>query len=319
MPAEAAAPAALAAAPCAAWAALGRIAAREPGERAAGEPPLRWAVVGAHPDDEVLGAGALMARCPPRGILLLTDGAPRDLAWAPAARRAGLSREEYAGARREELAAALEVAGIPPARVYRLEGVDQEVAAELPALARGLADRLAALAPELVLTHAYEGGHPDHDAAAFLVRAAAALLARRGAPVPELGEMTSYHAENGRLAIGRFLPPPHWGYAALAGAASSALAALADTPPVELALGAAERERKRRMIACFATQEEVVRPFLPAAAERFRPAPPCRFDRPPHPGPLLYEQWGFPLDGARFRGLVAGAIRDLDLAEGFAG
>jgi LmbE family N-acetylglucosaminyl deacetylase len=317
MPAEAAAPAALAAAPCEAWAALGRIALGRRPER-----PLRWAVVSAHPDDEILGAGALMARCPPRAVLLLTDGSPRDLAWAPAARRAGLSREEYARARREELAAALEVAGIPASRVYRLDGVDQEAAAELPALARGLADRLSALAPELVITHAYEGGHPDHDAAAFLVRAAAALLARRGAPVPELGEMTSYHAENGRLAIGQFLPPPHLGYAALAGASAAAMAALADMPPVELALGAAERERKRRMITCFATQEEVVRPFLPAAAERFRPAPPCRFDRPPHPGPLLYEPWGFPIDGARFRDLVRGAADELDLldlAEGFAG
>jgi hypothetical protein len=116
--------------------------------------------------------------------------------------------------------------------------------------------------------------------------------------VPELAEMTSYHAENGRLATGRFLPT-------LGSAAPEVL---------ELPLAAAERERKRRMIACFATQEEVVRSFLPAAAERFRPAPPYRFDRPPHAGPLLYELWGFPVEGARFRDLVRNAVQELELA-----
>lgn len=259
---------------------------------------LRWVVLGAHPDDETIGAGALMARCPPQAVLLLTAGAPRDLAWAPAAGRAGLDRDAYARARRAELESALDLAGVPAERVHFLDGVDQEVARELPRLARDLADRLAALAPDLVVTHPYEGGHPDHDAAAFLARAAAALLARRGARAPELAEMACYHAEDGRLAAGSFLPAPR--------SAGS---------PIVLALSAAERERKRRMIARFATQEETLRPFLPAVAESFRPAPPCRFDRPPHPGPLLYELWGFPLDGARFRALAAGAAAELELSE----
>jgi N-acetylglucosamine malate deacetylase 2 len=294
MPAEAAAPPAVAGE---AWAALARVAARRPPDRPI-DRPLRWVVVAAHPDDETLAAGALMARSRPAAVLLLTDGAPRDLAWAPAARRAGLDRAAYARARREELAAALDLAGVPAERTYFLDAVDQEAAAELPRLARDLADRLAALAPDLVLTHPYEGGHPDHDAAAFLVRAAAALLARRGAPAPELAEMACYHAENGRIATGHFLPDAH----PAAG-------------PVVLALRAAEREQKRRMIACFATQEEVVRPFLPAARERFRPAPACRFDRPPHAGPLLSEIWGFPVDGARFRGLAARAAAELGLAD----
>lgn len=296
MPAEAIASTA-AAPPTAgeAWQALSRLAAGRPPDDPITR-PLRWVVLAAHPDDETIGAGALMARCPPAAVLLLTDGAPRDLAWAPAARRAGLDRAAYARARREELGAALAVAGVQAGRADFLGAVDQEVAAELPRLARDLADRLAELAPDLVLTHPYEGGHPDHDGAAFLARAALDLLARRGDPVPELAEMASYHAEEGRLAAGHFLP-----------AASPA------SEPAVLALTAAEREEKRRMIACFATQEEVLRPFLPAARERFRPAPPCRFDRPPHPGPLLYEIWEFPLDGARFRELAAGAAAELGL------
>ncbi len=276
-----------------AWAVLSSVAAGRPPIR-----PLRWVVLGAHPDDETIAAGALMARCPPCAVVLLTDGAPRDLAWAPAARRAGLDHVAYARARRRELAAALALAMPPTMSAVPagfLGGVDQEVAHELPRLAHALADRLADLAPDLVLTHPYEGGHPDHDAAAFLARAAAALLARRGAPAPELAEMACYHAEDGLLATGRFL-----------GGAAAEQAVLTLT---------AERARKRRMMACFATQEEVLRPFLSAAAERFRPVPPCRFDRPPHAGPLLYELWGFPLDGARFCTLAARATAELGLCE----
>ena len=35
-------------------------------------------VIAAHPDDDVIGAGALMARVPRVRVLYVTDGAPRD-------------------------------------------------------------------------------------------------------------------------------------------------------------------------------------------------------------------------------------------------
>ena len=48
---------------------------------------------------------------------------------------------------------------------------------------------------EQVITHPYEGGHPDHDACAFAARAAV----RHSANKAKLMEFTSYHAGLYRL------------------------------------------------------------------------------------------------------------------------
>jgi LmbE family N-acetylglucosaminyl deacetylase len=48
---------------------------------------------------------------------------------------------------------------------------DQAASLGLAGLARRLAVQLAASGAEVVVTHAYEGGHPDHDATAFAVHA----------------------------------------------------------------------------------------------------------------------------------------------------
>lgn len=65
-------------------------------------------------------------------------------------------------------------------------------------LARALAADLDALRPRRLVTHAYEGGHPDHDAAAFVARAALDLLRRSGRPAPRLLEMALYHGAPAR-------------------------------------------------------------------------------------------------------------------------
>jgi len=129
----------------------------------------------AHPDDEIAFAGLLLAD---RGrevhLVHLTDGAPAD-PWF--ALRAGCeTREAYATLRARELEAALEVMGLAAARRTSLGARDQEAALALVELTRALAWVLEDERPALVLTHAYEGGHPDHDAAAFASRAALALL-----------------------------------------------------------------------------------------------------------------------------------------------
>ena len=69
------------------------------------EQALRLAVLAAHPDDETIGASALLARFPQSLIIYLTDGAPRDRnLWPPG--MAG-EREQYAAVRRREAAEAL--------------------------------------------------------------------------------------------------------------------------------------------------------------------------------------------------------------------
>jgi N-acetylglucosamine malate deacetylase 2 len=250
----------------------------------------RLAILAAHPDDETIGAGALLARRGRAAALIhVTDGAPRDM--RDAAAHGFPTRASYAAERRAELTRALETAGVAIERVVELGAADQEAPHHLAPLARRLADLLAETAPEMLLTHPYEGGHPDHDAACFLAHAACAVLRRSNRPVPLLVEMTSYHARDGSFAAGAFLPD-------------------GGTEATTLLLDEAERALKRRLLDCFATQRATLAGF-PLDVERFRPAPAYRFERPPHDGALYYEGFPWGMTGARWRGLAAAALADL--------
>src|SRR3954454_5236901 len=91
-------------------------------ERHAGAFKAPVAMVVAHPDDEVIGAGAQLARFTNLALVHVTDGAPADVRDAT---RAGFaSAQDYAAARREELEKALAVAGNEVARKLTLGAVD---------------------------------------------------------------------------------------------------------------------------------------------------------------------------------------------------
>lgn len=227
----------------------------------------RIAVVVAHPDDETIGAGAQLARLRRLTLVHVTDGAPRN--GRDAATAGFACPEAYAAARHAELDAALAAGGISPSRRLSLGYPDQEAVFAAPEIARRLAALFAEERVELVLTHAYEGGHPDHDTVAFCV-------ARADPPV--IAEMALYNA----AGLGVFL----------------------GAPGTEIVLSPEEAERKRRMIGCFATQAHVLAPF-PLDRERFRPAPAYDFSRPPHEGTLYYERFDWGVDGSRWRSIVA--------------
>ncbi len=249
------------------------------------------AIVAAHPDDETIGAGGCLPRFGEVTLVHLTDGAPRDRRDAAAA--GCKTREAYRAIRRRELIAAAQLAGIHPDRCIEMGMVDQEASLHLDRLARRLADWLAEVRPEVVLTHPYEGGHPDHDAAAFAVHAARRLLERERWPAPKVVEFGSYHAKEGRLEAGVFLPAE-------------------GCEETLVTLSGGEREVKRRMFACFATQQPILRAF-PIDAERFRPAPVYDFTRPPHPGPIHYDSLNWGMTGDRWRRLARAALRALEL------
>ena len=241
-------------------------------------PAARWMIVAAHPDDEVIGASFILRRARHLHVVHATDGAPRDGAlWSP---RAPPSRAAYASLRSRESQAALALAGVPADRISCLGFVDQEAALTLRDLMDRIRARMWELAPDVVVVHPYEGGHPDHDAVAFAVHHAARQLAS-GAPA--LLEMTSYHRRGGALRTGEFLPP--------AGRVAERLVAA---------------DEKRAMLACFESQAEVLAGF-DVERERFRRAPTYDFRVPPHEPPLHYETLGWSMTAQRFCALAEAA------------
>ncbi len=236
----------------------------------------RVLVIAAHPDDETIGASALLGRCRDGMVIHVTDGAPRDPRWWPA----GVGdRAAYALARSREVERALAIVGTPR---LELGFTDQEATRSLPELIDRLCEHFVRLRPAVVVTHAYEGGHPDHDAIALAV----AVARTRVAPRLCVLEMALYHAGEGSLRVGEFLP---------------------GSRSLRCVLRPDELERRREMLACFTTQQAIVAPFVELAHERYRVAPTYDFSRPPHEGLLHYERVGFPLSGAQWRESVARA------------
>src|SRR5262249_28319315 len=142
--------------------------------------------------------------------------------------------------------------------------------------------------PQVVLTHPYEGGHPDHDASAFAVHAAAGEMKMEKVPVPVLMEFTSYHAAAGGMITGQFLP-------------SESCEEMAFVLTTEI------RRRKRSMFDSFASQREMLLNFS-VDYERFRIAPHYDFRRPPHAGELFYERFPWGMSGENWRKLAVEAL-----------
>lgn len=253
----------------------------------------RTLVIAAHPDEESLGAASLLTSLESCGVLHLTDGAPRDPRFWPPCVLA--TRAAYARQRSEEARRALALAGVPEEDRHRLGAAELDLSYGMAELSRDLFYWLLAIRPELVVTHAYEGGHPDGDAAAFSVVAACALLANAGHRPPIVLEMALYHGAPGHRVVGEFIP--------------SEVA----PPQIECAFADGALLRKHGMLRCFDSQVDVLRPWFALERERFRPAPRYDFRLPPHLGPLGYEQTGHAMTGAEWRARAAQARIELGL------
>jgi N-acetylglucosamine malate deacetylase 2 len=249
------------------------------------EPP-RVLLVAAHPDDEAIGAGALLADLPDVTIVHVTDGAPRDNRMA---RRKGFAnRDDYAQARRREVVRALRLAGIDESRIRCLGLMDGEATLRMVELCHDVIDLLLDLEPEIVLTHPYEGGHTDHDATAFAVHMACGILRREGVPAPVILEFTSYHNRNGRRVRAQFIPRRN-------------------VPERVLELTPDEQLLKLRMFERFVSQRDCLSQFT-VSSERFRLAPRYVFTAPPHDGQLDYERYCQAICGDEWRARAAQAL-----------
>jgi LmbE family N-acetylglucosaminyl deacetylase len=255
----------------------------------------RAVVVAAHPDDEIIGAGATLAHLADASVIHVSDGAPRD--GSDAARAGFADWRAYAAARRREAEAALALAGIDSDRIIGMGYPDQQTSFHLAEIALRMRDVLRRKQYDCVIAHPYEGGHPDHDAASFAAHAACRLMMRDGEPSPLVMEMTSYHMTGDTVATGEFLPCPGGGAV------------------IEHRLDAASRALKGRMLARHESQRNVLQGFG-IEHERFRAAPFYDFGAAPHPGMLHYERYHWGVDGAAWRTLARRAMSDLGLLPG---
>ncbi len=235
----------------------------------------RTLVIVAHADDEAIACGGLLQRMREPLVLICTDGAPRDrYFWEKYG-----SRDAYAALRREEARRALAHVGVtrleflPPQPNPEQRFVDQDLFLHTRAALHRIDDLVTRIRPDALLTLAYEGGHPDHDTCAFL----AWWLSREH--VLPAWEAPLYHRKaDGMIEKQCFMLPE--GDEALFDATTE------------------EVERKRRMLEEYVSQKETIDLFNPAI-ERFRPQAAYDVSRPPHPGVLNYEAWGWPVTGAQ--------------------
>jgi N-acetylglucosamine malate deacetylase 2 len=250
---------------------------------------MRCSVIVAHPADEVVGAGCLISKLVDVTVLHVTDGAPHDMQDAKAA---GFDeRADYARARKEECLAALAIASVPQDRVVDLEIIDQRASACLADLTKKITRFLQQSAADIVLTHAYEGGHPDHDATAFATHAAVRLLRQNGFKPPVLFEMGLHPSEDFKAKVPDFLSGT-------------------ERESTTLLLDDRAKELKQRMFACFETQRESL-DASPIGPEKFRQPLAYDFNAPPHDGKLHYEKFEWAPTSDEWQSLAAAALADL--------
>jgi LmbE family N-acetylglucosaminyl deacetylase len=232
------------------------------------EPLLgRTMIVVAHPDDEAIGCGALLQRMCLPIVAFMTDGAPEDPKfWGKPYR----SRSEYAKARRAEAHASMD-----QLHRYRIEFGDIPDQGSYKNVERAM-ERLAQWVqkhrPDAVLTHAYEGGHPDHDVCSFI---SAAVVEQFHLPI---WEMPLYQRASGEVVRQQFLQRE-----------DSPARAVVTAEPDEV-------QRKKKMIAVYESQADFIKDF-DTDVEQFRPQPVYDFTNAPHSGLLNYEAWGWAMSG----------------------
>ena len=254
--------------------------------------PLRVAIIAAHPDDEIVSAGALLRRLwaitGEVHVLHVTDGAPRhpDVAHEHGYR----SIDAYRRARQRELRHAFAEAGIAPRSTQQLRVPDQQAAHKLVDVTRAIGAFIESCRVDVVLSHPFEGGHPDHDACAFAVHAAVATRPRETQPV--IVEFTSYHYGQNGISTGVFCADGQVSAEAM------------------LVLGPDEQAVKRRARECFVSQGAMLSQFS-LTHERYRIAPVYAFTGRAHEGRLFYEYFDWNLDGARWQSAAADALRTL--------
>lgn len=250
---------------------------------------MSCAVIVAHPADEIVGAGCLISKLVDVTVLHVTDGAPSEMADAEAA--GFKDRTEYAKARRQECISALAIANVPEDRVVDLEVIDRCASNDMADLTKRITTFLQLSGADIVITHPYEGGHPDHDATAFATHAALRMIKENGLWPPVLFEMALHPSEDFKAKIPEFLPGP-------------------ERETTTLLLDERATKLKRKMFACFETQQESLA-VSPLGPEKFRQPSAYDFSVLPNGGKLHYENFEWAPGSCEWQRLACRALADL--------
>jgi N-acetylglucosamine malate deacetylase 2 len=238
----------------------------------------RTLIIVAHPDDESVGAGVLLQRMLEASVVFCTDGGPRDAYFW----HAYGSREDYVKVRRREAEAATKIARVK--NTAFLDFCDQELHKNLRPALKSLEELTRAFRPDALLTHAYEGGHPDHDCCAFL---ASYLGSQHKLPV---WEMPLYHRTTKGMRGQNFPQLTN------------------DTVLVRAT--ARELETKRRMVNAHVSQDQALQSF-DLKLERFRPQVSYNFFSPPQAEVINYEAWQWPMTAKEVCAAFATLLRKI--------
>ena len=225
----------------------------------------------AHPDDECITCGGLIQRMSEAVVVYATDGSPRDpYFW----KRHG-SREVYSRLRQDEALRALAKVGVREL-VFLADQeprlIDQELFQNLGLAFELLLSEVRHRKPEVLLTLAYEGGHPDHDSCSLLASEIAKITR-----IP-VWEAPLYRRRRNEWSVQEFVEP--------------------NGTEVPYMPTAEEIERKRQMCLEYPSQGDFLRIFG-LEREMFRPQKQYDYSRPPHEGKLNYEQWQWSMTGAQ--------------------
>lgn len=245
-------------------------------------------IISAHPDDEVIGMGSRLKKLSNAVFVYVTDGAPENPYYYS---KAGFSdSRSYARARKDELFQALSLAGFDSSDCIFIDIPDQKAVFHIPEIVKELTSIFGSHEPDLVVTHPYEGGHPDHDTTALATHIALQnnLLINGYAPVAL--EFTSYHAENGEIAMNKFLENN-------------------DCIQRDVILTEEERISKQKMINCFRSQFDFITRFS-LEKESFRQIPDYDFTKPPHERKLFYEHFDWGVNGEKWRESAVNALKE---------
>lgn len=253
------------------------------------------AVVLSHPGDEAISLSTLLPQLRQAQFIYIAESP----AVANSTSQPGLffDVQSAPAARKAELRAALILAGISGQRITLLGLKEGEVSWHIVWLAHRLTALFTVMKPEAVITHPYEGGHPDHDAAAMAVHGACARLRRAGLPSPTIIEAAAYHrGSNGSIVFGQFLPAGE----------------LEQRHVRVRVVDRANEEFRQQLVSCYSEQRPILGQVT-GIAEAYREAPGYDFSAPPHRGSLLYEQLLPGCTGAHWRILARAAADRLRL------